>query len=178
MGVRLTGSLAAGRLGTDVALTVTELLRKMGVVGKFVEFFGPGVGALSVGERGAVANMAPEYGATNGFFPLDGRVLDYLRATGRDQGQLPAIEAYARHQGLWHEPEPDPGYATILELDLARVELSLAGPKRPQDRLGPATDLGRHQRPGGRRGRPDQRRRPRCALGYGWERNGWCRRPA
>ena len=137
VGVRLTGSLGAGRLGTDIALTVTELLRKLGVVGKFVEFFGPGLGALGVGERGAIANMAPEYGATTGFFPLDGKVLDYLRATGRDHGQLPAIEAYARQQGLWHEPSLTPRYATILELDLDRVELSLAGPRRPQDRLGP-----------------------------------------
>jgi aconitate hydratase len=105
VGVRLTGALRPGRLGADVALTVTERLRKLGVVGKFVEFFGPGVAALSVGERGAIANMAPEYGATTGFFPLDARVLDYLRATGRDHGQLPDIEAYARRQGFWHNPD-------------------------------------------------------------------------
>ncbi|MFO1049084.1 MAG: aconitate hydratase AcnA [Geminicoccaceae bacterium] len=138
VGVRLTGRLRPGVLGTDVALTVTELLRREGVVGKFVEFFGPGVTALSVGERGAVANMAPEYGATIGFFPLDGRVVDYLRATGRDHGQLPALEAYARRQGFWHDADETPVYASILELDLGQVELSLAGPKRPQDRLRPA----------------------------------------
>ncbi|HYI03971.1 MAG TPA: aconitate hydratase AcnA, partial [Reyranella sp.] len=138
VGVRLTGSLKPGVLGTDIALTVTELLRKLGVVGKFVEFFGPGVGALGVGERGAIANMAPEYGATTGFFPLDGRVLDYLRTTGRDRGQLPAIEAYARQQGFWHVPDETPRYATVVDLDLDQVGLSLAGPRRPQDRLGPA----------------------------------------
>ena len=138
VGVRLTGALGPGRLGTDAALTVTERLRKLGVVGKFVEFFGPGVAALSVGERGAIANMAPEYGATTGFFPLDVRVLDYLRATGRDHGQLPDIEAYARHQGFWHDPAVTPRYATVLDLDLSGVALSLAGPKRPQDRVEPA----------------------------------------
>ncbi len=138
VGVRLTGALRPGVLGTDVALTVTERLRSSGVVGKFVEFFGPGVAALSVGERGAIANMAPEYGATTGFFPLDARVLDYLRATGRDQGQLPEIEAYARHQGFWHDPAATPRYATVLDLDLSGVALSLAGPKRPQDRVEPA----------------------------------------
>ena len=138
VGVRLTGALGPGRLGTDAALTVTERLRKLGVVGKFVEFFGPGVAALSVGERGAIANMAPEYGATTGFFPLDARVLDYLRATGRDHGQLPDIEAYARHQGFWHDPAATPRYATVLDLDLSGVALSLAGPKRPQDRVEPA----------------------------------------
>ena len=164
VGVRLTGALGPGRLGTDVALTVTERLRKLGVVGKFVEFFGPGVAALSVGERGAIANMAPEYGATTGFFPLDARVLDYLRATGRDQGQLPEIEAYARHQGFWHDPDVTPRYATVLELDLERVELSLAGPKRPQDRLEPGAHGACDARADRGRGRPDQRRRPRRPL--------------
>jgi aconitate hydratase len=138
VGVRLTGALRPGRLGADVALTVTERLRKLGVVGKFVEFFGPGVSALSVGERGAIANMAPEYGATTGFFPLDARVLDYLCATGRDHGQLPDIEAYARRQGFWHDASATPRYAEVIELDLGAVVLSLAGPKRPQDRLEPS----------------------------------------
>ncbi|MFQ8432398.1 aconitate hydratase AcnA [Amaricoccus sp. W119] len=164
VGVRLTGALGPGRLGTDVALTVTERLRKLGVVGKFVEFYGPGVAALSVGERGAIANMAPEYGATTGFFPIDARTLDYLRATGRDHGQLPDLETYARHQGFWHDPGETPRYAAVLDLDLAEVGLSLAGPKRPQDRLEPAraplamrdpaeaeddliTDVGRDARP-------------------------------
>ena len=138
VGVRLTGALGPGRLGTDVALTVTERLRALGVVGKFVEFHGPGVASLSVGERGAIANMAPEYGATTGFFPIDARVLDYLRATGRDRGQLPEIEAYARHQGFWHDPEARPRYATVIELDLGAIAVSLAGPRRPRDRLDPA----------------------------------------
>jgi aconitate hydratase len=138
VGVRLTGSPRSGVLGTDIALSVTQRLRELGVVGKFVEFFGPGVSSLGVGERGPIANMAPEYGATTGFFPIDGRVIDYLRATGRDNGQMPDIEAYARHQGFWHDPEATPRYATMIELDLARVELSLAGPRRPQDRLEPA----------------------------------------
>ena len=131
VGVRLTGSLRTGVLGTDLALLVTQRLRDLGVVGRFVEFFGPGVAGLGVGERGPVANMAPEYGATTGFFPMDGHVLDYLRATGRDRGQLPDLEAYARHQGFWHEPEATPCYATVVELDLARLGRSLAGPRRP-----------------------------------------------
>ena len=103
VGARLTGSLRPGVFGTDVALTVTQRLRELGVVGKFVEFFGPGVSSLGVGERRPIANMAPEYGATTGFFPTDGRVIDYLRATGRDHGQLADIEAYARRQGFWHD---------------------------------------------------------------------------
>jgi aconitate hydratase len=138
VGVRLTGSLRPGVLGTDVALTVTQRLREFGVVGKFVEFFGPGVSNLGVGERGPIANMAPEYGATTGFFPTDSQVIDYLRVTGRDHGQLPDIEAYARQQGFWHDPDTTPRYATVIEVDLTRVELSLAGPRRPQDRLEPA----------------------------------------
>ena len=138
VGVRLTGTMRPGTLGADVALTATQLLRKLGVVGKFVEFFGPGLLSLGVGERGPIANMAPEYGATTGFFPMDARVIDYLRATGRDRGQLPDIEAYARHQGFWHDPNSVPRYAQMVELDLSDIELSLAGPRRPQDRLVPA----------------------------------------
>jgi aconitate hydratase len=135
VGVRLTGSLRTGVLGTDIALVATQRLRELGVVGKFVEFFGPGVPSLGVGERGPIANMAPEYGATTGFFPTDGWVLDYLRATGRDHGQLGDVEAYLRHQGFWHDPEVTPRYATVIEIDLGRVELSVSGPRRPQDRL-------------------------------------------
>ena len=156
---------------------MTELLRKLASSASSSSSSGR-ASALGVGERGAIANMAPEYGATTGFFPLDAKVLDYLRATGRDHGQLPAIEAYARHQGLWHEPDQTPRYATVLELDLDRVELSLAGPRRPQDRLGPALTSAAIRGPIGRRGRPDQRCRAGCALGHGWKRVEWRRRPS
>ncbi len=137
-GVRLLGALSDGTFATDLALAVTALLRKAGVAGEFVEFFGPGVGSLTAGQRAVVANMAPEYGATTGMFPIDAHTLDYLRATGRDGQQVALVEAYARAQGLWHEPANAPRYTTVLELDLAALRPMVAGPRRPQDRLDPA----------------------------------------
>jgi aconitate hydratase len=138
IGVRLLGALPEGSFATDLALAVTQLLRKAGVAGEFVEFFGPGVGTLTAGQRSVVSNMAPEYGATTGMFPIDGHTLDYLRATGREEQQVALVEAYARAQGLWHDPAGEPRYTTVLELDLSALRPSVAGPRRPQDRLAPA----------------------------------------
>jgi aconitate hydratase len=136
VGVRLTGRLAEGTTATDLVLTITQMLRKKGVVGKFVEFCGPGLDHLPLADRATIANMAPEYGATCGFFPIDRITLDYLRLTGRDPARIELVEAYARAQGLWRDPgSPDPVFTDLLELDLATVEPSLAGPKRPQDRV-------------------------------------------
>ncbi|MCS6779518.1 MAG: aconitate hydratase AcnA [Geminicoccaceae bacterium] len=136
VGVRLTGRLREGATATDLVLTVTQLLRKKGVVGKFVEFCGPGLDHLPLADRATIANMAPEYGATCGFFPIDRITLDYLELTGRDPARIALVEAYAKAQGLWREPgTPDPVFTDLLELDLATVEPSLAGPKRPQDRV-------------------------------------------
>ncbi len=135
IGVRLSGALPPGVLATDLALTVTERLRRLGVSGEFVEFFGPGIGTLTAGARAVVANMAPEYGATTGCFPVDAQTLDYLRATGRSDQQLALVEAYTRAHGLWHEPAEEPRYTEVLEIDLAALRPSVAGPKRPQDRL-------------------------------------------
>ncbi len=136
VGVRLVGSLPEGSTATDLVLTVTQMLRAHGVVGKLVEFSGPGLAALTVPDRATIANMAPEYGATTGFFPVDGRTLEYLRQTGRPEGLVDLVERYSRAQGLFVSgDEPQPGYETVLELDLARVEPSVAGPRRPQDRL-------------------------------------------
>ena len=136
VGFRLDGELREGVTATDLVLTVTQLLREHGVVGKFVEFFGPGLRALSLADRATVANMAPEYGATIGFFPIDEKTLDYLRLTGREESHVRRVEAYAREQGLFQDPEsPDPEYTALLELDLGTVEPSLAGPHRPQDRV-------------------------------------------
>lgn len=142
VGVRLTGALDPARMGTDLALTVTERLRAHGVAGRFVEFFGPGVATLPAGTRAAVANMAPEYGATTGFFPVDARTIDYLRDTGRDAGALALVEAYCRRQGLWFDPEAEPVYRDTLTIDLSEVKMRLAGPTRPQD-LRAAGDTGR-----------------------------------
>jgi aconitate hydratase len=136
VGFRLGGALPPGATATDVVLTVTEMLRKRGVVGKFVEFYGPGVGRLGAADRTTIANMAPEYGATIGFFPIDGETLAYLRLTGRDPALVQLVEAYARAQGLFHlEDAPEPIFSETLELDLGTVEPSLAGPRRPQDRV-------------------------------------------
>ena len=136
VGFKLHGKLAAGATATDLVLTVTQQLRKKGVVGKFVEFFGPGVGALSLADRATIANMAPEYGATIGFFPIDGKSLDYLHLTGRPKHLIELVEAYSKEQGLFLEANtPEPEFNSTLELDLASVEPSLAGPKRPQDRV-------------------------------------------
>jgi aconitate hydratase len=136
VGFKMTGALKEGTTATDLVLTVTQMLRKKGVVGKFVEFYGPGLDSLTSADRATVANMAPEYGATCGLFPIDDETLDYLRFTGRDAAQVALVEAYAKAQGLWRDKNaPDPVYTDILELDISTVESSLAGPKRPQDRV-------------------------------------------
>lgn len=140
VGFRLTGELSAGTTATDMVLTITEQLRKHGVVGKFVEFYGPGLKHLSTADRATIANMAPEYGATCGIFPLDEVALEYLTLTGRDPQQIKLVEEYARSAGLWHDDTTkDAEYHETLELDLSDVVPSLAGPKRPQDRI-PLTD--------------------------------------
>jgi aconitate hydratase len=136
VGMKLTGEMKEGMTATDLVLTVTQMLRAHGVVGKFVEFFGPGVGALSLPDRATIGNMAPEYGATCGFFPVDRETCDYLTFTGRDADRVALVEAYAKAQGMWRdENTPDPVFTATLELDLSTVEPSLAGPKRPQDRV-------------------------------------------
>ena len=136
VGMKLIGEMKEGMTATDLVLTVTQMLRAHGVVGKFVEFFGPGVGALSLPDRATIGNMAPEYGATCGFFPVDRETCDYLTFTGRDADRVALVEAYAKAQGMWRdESTPDPVFTTTLELDLSTVEPSLAGPKRPQDRV-------------------------------------------
>ena len=136
VGVHLTGALREGVTATDLALTVTQLLRKTKVVGKFVEFFGPGAAALPVVDRATIANMAPEYGATMGFFPIDAECANYLRATGRDEALVATYEAYYRAQGLWGIPQPGQiDYSQVVEIDLSTVVPSVAGPKRPQDRI-------------------------------------------
>ncbi|MDE2569847.1 MAG: aconitate hydratase AcnA [Sphingomonadales bacterium] len=134
VGFKFTGELKEGVTATDLVLTCTNMLRKHGVVGKFVEYFGPGLATLSLADRATLANMAPEYGATCGFFGIDGKTLDYLRLTGREEDQIALVEAYAREQGFWMEPgAPDPVFSSMLELDISTVVPSLAGPKRPQD---------------------------------------------
>ncbi len=134
IGFRLTGKLQEGATATDLVLTVTQMLRKKGVVGKFVEFYGPGLETMSVADRATIANMAPEYGATCGFFPVDAKTIDYLTATGRDPARVALVEAYCKAQGLWRT-EIEPEFTDTLELSLADVRPSLAGPKRPQDRV-------------------------------------------
>ena len=136
VGFRLVGALPEGTTATDLVLRVTEMLRSHGVVGKFVEFFGPGLAELRLADRATIANMAPEYGATCGIFPIDRAAIDYLRFTGRSEAQVELVEAYCREQGLFHDQDtPEAGYSDTLELDLATVEPSLAGPRRPQDRV-------------------------------------------
>ena len=136
VGFRLVGQLAEGATATDLVLTVTQQLRQHGVVGKFVEFFGPGLQHLRLADRATIANMAPEYGATCGIFPVDSETINYLRLTGRDEPQLAVVEAYMRAMGMWHDPDsPTARYSATLELDLGTVVPSLAGPKRPQDRI-------------------------------------------
>ena len=135
VGFKLTGKLREGATATDLVLTVTQMLRKKGVVNKFVEFFGPGLDDMSLADRATIANMAPEYGATCGFFPIDAETIRYLNATGRGK-HAPLVEAYAKKQGLWRSAKtPDPVFTDTLELDMSSVEPSLAGPKRPQDRV-------------------------------------------
>ena len=136
VGFKLTGRLREGVTATDLVLTVTQQLRKKGVVEKFVEFYGPGLGAMSLADRATIANMAPEYGATCGFFPVDGETLNYLRRTGRPRGLVDLVERYCKEQGLFRTDDlPDPVFTDSLSLDLGDVEPSLAGPKRPQDRV-------------------------------------------
>jgi aconitate hydratase len=136
IGFRLTGRLPEGATATDLVLTVTQMLRKKGVVGKFVEFFGPGLDEMTLADRATIANMAPEYGATCGFFPVDAATIDYLRLSGREEERIALVEAYWKAQGMFREKgTPDPVFTDTLELDMGTVEPSLAGPKRPQDRV-------------------------------------------
>ncbi|MEM8695940.1 MAG: aconitate hydratase AcnA [Pseudomonadota bacterium] len=136
VGFHLTGELAEGVTATDLVLTVVQMLREKGVVGRFVEFYGSGLKALTLADRATIANMAPEYGATCGFFPIDEKTTDYMRLTGRDAWQIALVEAYCREQGLWHNvDDPDPVFTDTLELDMGLVVPSLAGPKRPQDKV-------------------------------------------
>lgn len=135
VGFRLTGKLAEGATATDLVLTITEMLRKRGVVGKFVEFFGPGLEHLPLADRATIANMAPEYGATCGIFPIDQETLNYLNLSGRSAEQVALVEAYAKAQGLWRDPAVEAVYSDVLALDMSSVVPSLAGPKRPQDRV-------------------------------------------
>ena len=136
VGFRLVGALNPGVTATDMTLRIVEILREHGVVGKFVEFFGKGMAELTLPDRATIANMAPEYGATCGFFPVDGRTLEYMRLTGRDEEQLKGVEEYCKLQGLWYDPmTPEKSYTSVLELDLSTIQPALAGPKRPQDRV-------------------------------------------
>jgi aconitate hydratase len=142
VGFRFTGQLREGATATDLVLTVTQILRSAGVVGKFVEYFGKGLPGLPLADRATIGNMSPEYGATCGFFPVDEATLDYLRMTGRPPEQIALVEAYCKEQGLFHDPDEEPTYSQVLELDLGDVEPSLAGPRRPQDRV-PLSDAKR-----------------------------------
>jgi aconitate hydratase len=135
VGLKLSGELREGATATDLVLTVTQLLRQVGVVGKLVEYFGHGVSSLSLADRATLGNMSPEYGATCGFFPVDDETLRYLRMTGRDPERVALVEAYCKENMLWHDPEDTPTYSQVVELDLGSVEPSLAGPRRPQDRV-------------------------------------------
>ena len=135
VGFKLTGERPAGVTATDVVLTVTEMLRKHGVVGKFVEFYGEGVAEVPLANRATLGNMSPEFGSTAAIFPIDEVTIDYLRLTGRADDQLALVEAYAKAQGMWHNPKKEPVFSEYLELDLGDVVPSIAGPKRPQDRI-------------------------------------------
>jgi aconitate hydratase len=135
VGFKLTGEIPAGATATDVVLTITEMLRKHGVVGKFVEFYGEGVGAVPLANRATIGNMSPEFGSTAAIFPIDDETIRYLKFTGRPDAQVELVEAYAKEQGLWHDPSREPVFSETLELDLSTVVPSIAGPKRPQDRI-------------------------------------------
>ncbi|HEX2072617.1 MAG TPA: aconitate hydratase [Geodermatophilus sp.] len=135
VGFKLTGELPDGATATDLVLTITEMLRDHGVVGKFVEFYGAGVSAVPLANRATIGNMSPEFGSTAAMFPIDQETIDYLRFTGRSEEQVNLVEAYAREQGLWHDPSREPAFSEYLELDLSTIVPSLAGPKRPQDRV-------------------------------------------
>lgn len=138
VGVRLTGALPEGVLATDLALRITEMLRRENLDSAFVEFFGPGITSIAVGDRAVVANMAPEYGAQTAYFPIDPHTLDYLRMTGRPEALIRLVEDYARRNALWYDPAGEPTYTRVLELDLSSIRISLAGPRRPHDRVDPA----------------------------------------
>ncbi|MCJ9700345.1 MULTISPECIES: aconitate hydratase AcnA [unclassified Bradyrhizobium] len=142
IGVRLTGCLREGVLATDLALTVTERLRRIDLADRFVEFYGPGVSTLSAGDRAVVANMTPEFGANSGYFPIDQRTIEYLVQTGRSVEQIALVEAYARRQQLWFNPQAVPRYTDTLTIDLDEVEVSVAGPRRPQDRIAASCTAG------------------------------------
>lgn len=135
VGLKLNGEMPPGTTATDLVLTVAELLRQTGVVGRFVEFFGPGVANVPLANRATIGNMSPEYGSTATMFPIDDESLAYLRLTGRDEDHIRLVEAYAKEQGLWHDPERQPEFSQVVELDLSTIEPSIAGPKRPQDRI-------------------------------------------
>ncbi|WP_281398345.1 aconitate hydratase AcnA [Natronoglycomyces albus] len=135
VGFKLTGKMPAGATATDLVLTITQMLREHGVVGKFVEFYGEGVGTVPVADRSTLGNMSPEFGSTCAMFPLDEQTTDYLRMTGRTEEEIALVEAYAKEQGMWHDPKAEPAYSEYLELDLSTVKASIAGPKRPQDRI-------------------------------------------
>src|SRR5256714_532972 len=135
VGFKLSGELPQGATATDLVLTVTEILRKVGVVGKLVEYFGPGVSSLALADRATLGNMSPEYGATCGFFPVDDVTLEYLRLTGRPEARIALVEAYCKENMLWHRPDAHPTYSQVVDLDPADVEPSLAGPRRPQARF-------------------------------------------
>ena len=135
VGFKLTGKMAEGTTATDLVLTVVQMLREKGVVGKFVEFYGEGLDNLTLADRATIANMAPEYGATCGFFTIDEQTIDYLKFTGRDADRIALVEAYAKEQGMWRDSNsPEPSFTDTLELDMTTVEPTIAGPKRPQDR--------------------------------------------
>ncbi|MEO8519242.1 MAG: aconitate hydratase AcnA, partial [Dermatophilaceae bacterium] len=135
VGFKLSGEIPSGATATDVVLTITEMLRAHGVVGKFVEFYGQGVSAVPLANRATIGNMSPEFGSTAAMFPIDDVTCEYLRLTGRSEAQVALIEAYSKEQGLWHDPSVEPVYSEYLELDLSTVVPSIAGPKRPQDRI-------------------------------------------
>ena len=135
VGFKLMGALPEGATATDLVLTVTQILRETGVVGKFVEYYGHGLDGLPLADRATIGNMSPEYGATCGFFPVDAETIRYLRLTGRPDERIALVEAYCKENGLWHEPDEPPTYSQVVELDLSTVEPSLAGPRRPQDRV-------------------------------------------
>ena len=135
VGFKLSGALTEGTTATDLVLTITEMLRQHKVVGKFVEFYGPGVSQVPLANRATIGNMSPEYGSTIAVFPIDGKTTEYLKLTGRSAEQIALVETYAKEQGLWHDDEREPKYSEYLELDLGTVVPSIAGPKRPQDRV-------------------------------------------
>ncbi len=135
VGFKLSGAMPEGATATDLVLTITEMLRQHKVVGKFVEFYGPGVSQVPLANRATIGNMSPEYGSTIAVFPIDSKTTDYLKLTGRSEAQIALVEAYAKEQGLWHDDEREAKYSEYLELDLATIVPSIAGPKRPQDRV-------------------------------------------